>query len=106
MTPFNPRFSMHELRRDGLLPQISLQAHEASNVLNILRFRLRCIRERKTGAVMLPFGQAYYIDANGNYLDGKLTPGEAELSAILTELKEATTDIQNDVKSVKEKGNG
>lgn len=81
---------MYELRRDGVIPQISLSSHEASNVLNVLRFRLRCIREGKVGVVMMPFGQAYYLDAKGNYLDGKIPPGEVELANVLAELKEAT----------------
>jgi hypothetical protein len=82
---------MYELRQDGVIPQISLSSHESSNVLNVLKFRLRCIREGKIGAVMLPFGQAYYLDAKGNYLDGKIPPGEVELAQVLAELSEATS---------------
>ena len=96
---------MQELRRDGFRPQISLHSHEASNVLNILKFRLQCIREGKTGVVYLPFGQAYYIDANGNYLDGKIPPGEAELANVLADLREATNSIQNDAISDNGKAN-
>lgn len=77
---------MFELRPDGMIPQISLPSHESSNVLNVLKFRLRCMREGKTGAVMLPFGQAFYLDAQGNYMDGKIPPGELELAQLLKEL--------------------
>lgn len=83
---------MYELRPDGMIPQISLSSFESSNIINVLKFRLRCIREGKTGAVMLPFGQAFYLDAQGNYMDGKIPPGELELAQLLKELNDAVAD--------------
>jgi hypothetical protein len=82
---------MFELRSDGMRPELTLDSHESRNIINVLKFRLRCIRERKIGAVMLPFGQAFYVDAQGNYMDGKTPPDQLELSKVLMELKEAAT---------------
>lgn len=73
-------------------PQRTLYSHESSNVLNIIRFRLECRRERKTGVVMLPFGQAFWIDEQGNYLDGKVPPQELELEKLFAELNTVIVD--------------
>jgi len=79
---------MFEISPDRPMPQLFLPPIESRDVLNVLKFRLLCRREGKTGAVMLPFGQAYHLDANGNHLDVKVPPVELELAQLLTELNE------------------
>lgn len=83
---------MFEISPDRKVPQLTLSSFEARDVLNILRFRLQCRNEGKTGVVMLPFGQAFWLDAQGNYLDGKIPPAELELAQVLADLNGNVVD--------------
>ena len=80
---------MYELKPGRKQPELSLSSFEArGDVLNILRFRLKCRNEGKTGVVMLGFGQAFWVDEQGNYMDGAIPPAELELASVLKELGE------------------
>jgi hypothetical protein len=77
---------MFEIPVGRKMPQLTLHNPEANNVANILRFRLKCREQGKTGIIMQPFGQGFWIDTEGNYLDGKIPTAELELAQVLTEL--------------------
>jgi hypothetical protein len=71
----------------GRRAELFVNAHESRDLVNILRFRLKCRSEKKIGMIVLGFGTAYWVDTNGDYMDGKVLDGTAlETEKIVTEL--------------------
>jgi hypothetical protein len=65
---------------------LSLDSYEANDLVNVLRFRLRCKTEKKVGVIFMGFGLAYWIDENGEYMDGKVLEKESELAELFKQL--------------------
>jgi hypothetical protein len=70
----------------GRHPKLQLGSFEARDIINVLKFRLRCRNEKKVGMVAMGFGAAYWIDENGEYMDSKVPPSELELADLVAEL--------------------
>ncbi|MNW19848.1 hypothetical protein D3C71_2200020 [compost metagenome] len=54
----------------------------------MLRFRLQCRTEKKVGMIALGFGRAYWVDANGEYMDGNVLEAEKEVIDLLAQLQD------------------
>jgi hypothetical protein len=76
---------MYELPA-GRRYELTLDSYEARDLINVLRFRLQCKTEKKIGVIFMGFGTTYWIDANGEYMDGKVLEQEAELADLLKHL--------------------
>jgi hypothetical protein len=76
---------MYELPA-GRRYELTLDSYEAGDLVNVLRFRLQCKTERKVGVIFMGFGTAYWIDANGEYMDGKVLAKETELAELFKQL--------------------
>ncbi|MBY3158348.1 hypothetical protein HFO56_39300 [Rhizobium laguerreae] len=72
----------------GRRAELTLDSFEARDLVNVLRFRLQCKTEKKVGAIFMGFGLAYWIDANGEYMDGKVLEQETELAELFKQLAE------------------
>ena len=70
---------------DGRHPELILGSMESNDVVEILKFRLRCKREQKVGMITIGFGRSYWVDTNGEYMDGTIHPKETELNEVLIE---------------------
>lgn len=66
---------------------IDLMPHEAKNVTDILRFRVRCRDEGKTGNVFAGFGKVYPVGRDGEYT-GEIHPLEVELYEVLQKFED------------------
>lgn len=75
----------------GRRAELHLDSFAARDLINVLRFRLRCRTEKKVGMIALGFGQAFWIDANGEYMDGKVLEAEQELIDLLSQLQDKST---------------
>ncbi|MCV9964807.1 hypothetical protein OIU34_23220 [Pararhizobium sp. BT-229] len=73
----------------GRTPELHLTSFEARDLINVLRFRLRCRAEKKVGIIAMGFGQAFWVDANGEYMDDKVPAWENELADLLGQLRDA-----------------
>ncbi|MCS4089157.1 hypothetical protein [Rhizobium sp. BK176] len=68
--------------------ELSMNSYEALDLVNILRFRLKCKTEKKVGVIPMGFGLMYWVDTNGQYMDGKVLEKETELTELLKQLAE------------------
>lgn len=76
---------MYELPA-GRRYELDLGSYEARDLINVLRFRLKCKTEKKVGVIFMDFGLAYWIDENGEYMDGKVLEAETELADLYKQL--------------------
>lgn len=71
---------------EGRSAELILDAFHSRDLMNVLRFRLQCREEKKVGMIALGFGLCYWIDADGQYMDGKTLDAEVELHKLLGSL--------------------
>lgn len=76
---------MYEIR-PGRSAQLMLDPYDANDLIKVLKFRLQCKSEKKTGMIALGFGRSLWVDVNGNYMDGETHDKEVELMDLLTKL--------------------
>ncbi len=76
----------------GRNPELILSSSEANDIIAIIRFRLQCKREQKVGMIAMGFGRAYWVDVNGEYMDGNIHPKETELNEVLIEFSATGTN--------------
>lgn len=70
----------------GRSADLTLDAFQSRDLMNVLRFRLRCREEMKVGMIALGLGLCYWIDADGQYMDGNTLEAEVELQKLLGSL--------------------